>query len=60
MKTFPLHFGREVFCAECVLNCEEKIDWKECSLSHEEELQLVKTLRADFAPYNFMSADNSG
>ena len=53
MKFFPLHFGREVFCAENVLNCEQKIDWKTCQLSVEEETRIVKEFRSDFAPFNF-------
>lgn len=53
MKTFPLHFGREVFCAECLLNCENKVDWKECSLTKDEEVALVKRLRESFRPVDF-------
>lgn len=53
MKHFPLHFGREVFCAETLLNCEMNIDWKECNLSKEEELSLVQKIRTEFKPFDF-------
>lgn len=53
MKTFPLHFGREVFCAEILLNCEPKVDWKECSLSKDEEVVLVKKFRELFRAVDF-------
>lgn len=54
MKMFPLHFGREVFCAEGVLGCERKVDWKECALKREEEEELVAQLRRQFKPFNFV------
>lgn len=53
MKMFPLHYGREIFCAENVLNCEPKIDWKDCSLSRDEEIELVKKFRENYKPFDF-------
>lgn len=53
MKMFPLNFGREAFCAEGVLNCPAKVEWKECDLKHDEEVELVMKLRAQFKEYNF-------
>lgn len=53
MKMFPLHFGREVFCAEGVLACEQKVDWKHCELERDEEVELVAKLREQFKPFNF-------
>lgn len=51
MKMFPLHFGREAFCAEGVLNCPNKTEWKECELGHDQEVAMVKNLRVQFKHY---------
>ncbi|XP_037043320.1 CWF19-like protein 1 homolog [Bradysia coprophila] len=53
MKQFPLHFGREVFCSDTLLKCEQKIDWRECTISKEEETALVKRFREKFQPFDF-------
>ncbi|XP_052873010.1 CWF19-like protein 1 homolog [Anopheles cruzii] len=53
MKGFPLHFGREVICADNLLNCEEKVDWRQCNLPKEEEDVMVKKFRESFKPYDF-------
>lgn len=53
MKQFPLHFGRDIFCAETLLNCEDKVDWRQCSLQRDEEEQLVKQFREGFKPFDF-------
>lgn len=53
MHHFPLHFGREVFCADTLHNCEEKVNWKECLLSKEEECVVVKKIRDNFKPFDF-------
>ncbi|XP_004522648.1 CWF19-like protein 1 homolog [Ceratitis capitata] len=53
MKHFPLHFARDVFCSENLLNCEEKVDWKDCKLDKEEEIEMVKSFRKKFQKYDF-------
>ncbi|XP_055677483.1 CWF19-like protein 1 homolog [Lutzomyia longipalpis] len=53
MKNFPLHFGREVMCNENLLNCDEKIDWKECQLDVEQEKELVQQFKDDFRDFDF-------
>lgn len=53
MKNFPLHFGREIICADNLLNCEEKIDWRQCNLEKEEEEALTIRFRDSFKPYDF-------
>lgn len=53
MKQFPLHFGRDIFCAEGLLNCEDKVDWRQCSLDKEQEVETVKRFRAEFKPFDF-------
>lgn len=53
MKQFPLHFGRDIFCAEGLLNCEEKVDWKQCLLEKDQEEETVKKFREEFKPFDF-------
>lgn len=53
MKQFPLHFGRDIFCAENLLNCEDKVDWRQCSLDKEQEIEVVKRFREEFKPFDF-------
>lgn len=53
MKYFPLHFGREVLCAPNLLNCEEKADWRECTITKDEEISLVKEFREKFKKFDF-------
>lgn len=53
MRNFPLHFGREIICADNLLNCEEKIDWRQCNLEKEEEEAITKRFRESFQPYDF-------
>ncbi|XP_058826672.1 CWF19-like protein 1 homolog [Topomyia yanbarensis] len=53
MKQFPLHFGREIICADNLLNCEEKIDWRQCNLEKEAEEAMAKSFRESFKPYDF-------
>nr|XP_019536953.2 CWF19-like protein 1 homolog [Aedes albopictus] len=53
MRNFPLHFGREIICADNLLNCEEKIDWRQCNLEKEEEEAITKKFRESFQPYDF-------
>ncbi|KAL3285574.1 hypothetical protein HHI36_000104 [Cryptolaemus montrouzieri] len=51
--SFPINFGREVLCTGPILNLPERIEWKECSLSRDEEERLVQRIRTDFEPYDF-------
>ncbi|XP_055836731.1 CWF19-like protein 1 homolog [Episyrphus balteatus] len=53
MKQFPIHFAREVFCSENLLNCDEKTDWKDCSLTKDEEIELVKQFREKYKKFDF-------
>nr|XP_014102228.1 CWF19-like protein 1 homolog [Bactrocera oleae] len=53
MKHFPLHFARDVFCSENLLNCEEKVDWKDCKLNKDEEIEMVNNFRKKFQKYDF-------
>lgn len=53
MKQFPLHFGREVFCSSELFDCDEKSDWRQCSLTKEVEMDYVKKFREEFKPFDF-------
>lgn len=50
---FPLHFGRELLANPGILDLEDKIDWRECQASKEEEAKMTKDFRALFQPYDF-------
>ncbi|EDV56492.1 CWF19-like protein 1 homolog isoform X1 [Drosophila erecta] len=53
MKHFPIHFARDVFCSENLLNCDEKVNWKDCLLDKDEEVTYVEDFRKAFAPFDF-------
>lgn len=53
MKHFPLHLAREIFCNENLLNCDEKINWKDCKLSQEEETDLVSKFKRKWNAFEF-------
>ncbi|XP_013105082.2 CWF19-like protein 1 homolog [Stomoxys calcitrans] len=55
MKHFPIHYARDVFCSENLLNCDEKVDWRACKLDVESETSLVKNFRENFAKFDFTS-----
>lgn len=52
-RHFPLQFGREVLASPPLLDLPEKIDWKACTLSKEEETHLVQDFRTAFQPFDF-------
>lgn len=53
MKFFPIHLAREIFCNENLLNCDEKIDWKECKLTKDEEIELVNKFKRKWNAFEF-------
>jgi hypothetical protein len=59
MSRFPIQFGREVLASKAILDCEEKVDWRNCTLSKEGETALAQKLKAGFKPYDFTTADDS-
>jgi len=50
---FPLSFGREVLASGPVLDMPERVEYKDCVLSREEEEELVARVRTDFDPFDF-------
>lgn len=45
----PLEFGRKVACH--LLNCDDKVDWRQCKEDHEAEKRLAKNFREQFKPF---------
>ncbi|KAG7163471.1 CWF19-like protein 1-like [Homarus americanus] len=57
-KNFPLQFGREVLASPPILNVPERVDWRECKSSKEEETKLRNKIRETFQPYDFTLEDD--
>lgn len=50
---FPLQFGREVLAHQELLNCAERIDWKNCPSSRDLETKETTRFRKLFQPFDF-------
>ena len=55
---FPIHFGREVLCCPNLLDLEDRIDWRECKGTKEEETEMTKEFRKKFQPFDFTLDDD--
>ena len=44
---------REVLASRSVLNMPDRVDWKACSVSKEEETKLANLFRENFEPFDF-------
>jgi hypothetical protein len=53
MKGFPINFGRDLVCAETLLNAEDKVDWRNCVLPRNLEDKYVETFKAGYKPFDF-------
>lgn len=53
MKNFPLQFGRDVLASEDFLNLPEKVNWRDCEYSKEEEARMVEDFRNSFSDFDF-------
>uniref|UniRef100_A0A1I7Y275 CWF19-like protein 1 n=1 Tax=Steinernema glaseri TaxID=37863 RepID=A0A1I7Y275_9BILA len=51
MRNFPLQFGREVLASKPLLDCEEKVDWRDCELPKAQQAALVKKLAEGFKKF---------
>ncbi|XP_076298186.1 CWF19-like protein 1 isoform X2 [Lasioglossum baleicum] len=51
-KDFPLQFGREVLAADRILDISDRIDWKDCQIPMEEEIELANRIRKEFQPFD--------
>ncbi|XP_041367664.1 CWF19-like protein 1 isoform X2 [Gigantopelta aegis] len=52
-KSFPLQFGREALSQPGLLNMPERVDWKNCVLSKDEESEIAASFKTDFRQYDF-------
>ena len=50
---FPLQFGREVLAQKDVLDCPERVDWKNCPSSRDQEVRDTGRYRKLFEPFDF-------
>jgi len=50
---FPIQFGRDVLCSPDLLDMPERVDWRNCQLSKEEETEQTKNFRKMFSPFDF-------
>ena len=50
---FPLQFGREVLAHKDLLNCEDRVDWKNCPTSKDQEVKETARFRQLFQPFDF-------
>lgn len=50
---FPIQIGRELLAHKSLLDCEEKIDWRQCTSEPGEAQRLTKAIRAAFKPFDF-------
>ena len=55
---FPLQFGREVICSGDLLDAEDRIDWRSCQLSREEETASTQNFRKRFKEFDFTLEDD--
>jgi len=59
-KGYNMRFDREVLACSELLNVPDRVDWKQCQTSKEEEAALAKKLRDMFKKYDFtIDSDSS-
>jgi len=52
-RDFHCDTYREVLASRSVLNMPDRVDWKACSVSKEEETKLATSFRENFEPFDF-------
>ncbi|EUB59021.1 CWF19-like protein [Echinococcus granulosus] len=53
VSSSDVNFGRAVLASEAILNCPERVNWRECTESEEVETQLAAEMRSKFAAFDF-------
>ena len=51
-------YFREVLASPPILNVTERIDWRECKISKEEETELRNKIKEDFRRFDFTLDDD--
>lgn len=46
-------FGREVVASPSLLNMADRVDWKACKVSEDEEKKMAAAFRKKFQPFDF-------
>jgi len=57
-KYFPLQFGREILAAPTVLNIPQRINWRDCSSTIQQEIENTNKFREFFKDYDFTLSDD--
>ncbi|XP_076035712.1 CWF19-like protein 1 [Oratosquilla oratoria] len=57
-KNFPLQFGRQVLASPPLLDIPERVDWRECEMTKEEEIDTKKIIQKLFSPFDFTLEDS--
>ena len=50
--------SREVLASPLILNVPNKVNWKNCTLSKEEETEMTLKFRDNFQPFDFTLEDD--
>lgn len=53
LHKMPLQFGREVLASPSLLNMVDRVDWKACKVSVDDEKKIVAAFRKKFQPFDF-------
>ena len=53
IRSFVVFLCREALADESLLNLPNRVDWRNCKLSKEEETENAKKFRAAFKKYDF-------
>nr|CDS26941.1 CWF19 protein 1 [Hymenolepis microstoma] len=48
-----INFGRAVLASETILNCPDRVNWRDCTENEEDETKLATEIREKFSPYDF-------
>ncbi|KAL8597581.1 hypothetical protein ACOMHN_001512 [Nucella lapillus] len=52
-EQFPLQFGREALAEPPILNMPERVDWRNCKASQDEESQQAAAFKSTFHSFDF-------
>nr|CAB3234912.1 CWF19-like protein 1 [Phallusia mammillata] len=56
-RYFPLQFGREALCSSSILNMRDRVDWRSCMTSRDQETDAAKRFRSFFEKHDFTADD---
>jgi len=50
---FPIQLARIVLADKQIMNCQDRIDWKRCSKTEDEYIDLAKRVKKDYERFDF-------